>query len=160
MTLRRHCTVIMWLTSRLTNTSTNSAPMSSPNINTIQPTCGAPGRRHVSSRPRACVRLERGFHKAEIKSKLTRLQLSSSSIRRTRSFPTTSFRTLPRELRQQILLDTFDASQHLPVLNTYTKTARMDELTRWVAVLRTVDDQFTEDVNFVARKWSESSKIV
>jgi hypothetical protein len=32
----------------------------------------------------------------------------------------------------------------------------MDELGIWVAVLRTVDAQFIADVNFMARKWSES----
>ncbi|KAE9973894.1 hypothetical protein EG328_004180 [Venturia inaequalis] len=71
--------------------------------------------------------------------------------------PTMTFRTLPHELRQEILFQTFDPTTPFPDLSGHVTRARMDEMERWAAILRSVDPCLIGDVNFVAKKWNEDS---
>ncbi|TID18881.1 hypothetical protein E2P81_ATG05855 [Venturia nashicola] len=65
----------------------------------------------------------------------------------------TTFLTLPRELRQQILLDTFDAATPLPNLSSSNLWMRHDEIYRWAVTLRRADMCLHDDVAYVLKQW-------
>lgn len=99
-----------------------------------------------------------------MKLKPTRQLLALSNWRCINTTPTTSitpvttFRTLPHELRQQILLQTFDTSAPFSDLSNHVRRVRLDETERWAALLRSVGYCLIGDVNFVATKWNENSQ--
>ncbi|TID18722.1 hypothetical protein E2P81_ATG05704 [Venturia nashicola] len=74
--------------------------------------------------------------------------------------PATSFHTLPHELRQQILLQTFDTTSPFSDLSCHVARARVDDMERWAAILRLVNPCFIGDVDFVVGKWNEVLKEV
>lgn len=57
----------------------------------------------------------------------------------------TTFLTLPGEIRQSILLQSFDPAAHMD---------RNVEMRRWRATLENVDIRLAEDMEYVAKMWN------
>lgn len=86
----------------------------------------------------------------------------------------TTFFDLARELRQQILLETYDVESDTSPENrdlffpmefdpkTWKFREHKERIDAWTAVLRKVDDNidFTEDVKFVKQKWLDQLLVV
>lgn len=79
--------------------------------------------------------------------------------------PPTNFFTLPRELRQQILLNTYDANvlrdpDLLATTQHYTWPPHYwnhrEHVKIWATALREVSSGIVEDVDFVEKKWLEN----
>ncbi|KAE9973809.1 hypothetical protein EG328_004214 [Venturia inaequalis] len=65
----------------------------------------------------------------------------------------TTFLTLPHELRQQILLDTYDAAEPLPNLSDANLWTRHRELYEWAVTLRSAEMCLYDDIYYVLTRW-------
>lgn len=65
----------------------------------------------------------------------------------------TTFLTLPNELRQQILLDTFDAAEPLPNLSNANVWKRRVDIYNWAVKLRSADMCLHGDVFYALKQW-------
>lgn len=65
----------------------------------------------------------------------------------TRTKPQTSFLSLPHELRQQILIDSYDP------LNCRRRLKKEGSIIEWVRCLRKAHVDIREDVSYVAKEW-------
>lgn len=68
---------------------------------------------------------------------------------------TTTFLTLPRELRQQILLDTFDAVEPMPNISNLNASKRLGDMHDWAVVLSSADMRIRTDVSYVLSQWGK-----
>lgn len=67
----------------------------------------------------------------------------------------TTFLTLPRELRQQILLDSFDATEPLPKLSEANLAERFRDVIYWANTLTITDTCLRDDVRYVLHQWKK-----